>query len=755
MLAPNSSVRDRPSLRYRFGIWILLAVATMAAHGRSLGEGFWLDDHWHQVRIREIGWSFGELLGATTIEPHRLIGAWWQDQPVRWQYSRPAAVLLMKVVQGLSGGSPAAQHGVSLLLHFATACMVHQLCFLLTRHRFWSVVGGLFFVVYAHGIFTVPWLAAQNAVLQTALMLGAVLCYIHASGLDIGPRVATSDEVPPPLGRLAFLGAVGLWVIALFSRESAIIFPAIVLAFDWAFGGRRCVWRRRRAHLLLVLLALAYAIWRLVWYYHPMPSPYVRGFGDEGSLTFCAIKLLHYICSSIWQSPMMFGPTGRFDPLREVPGDCLLMLIIVTVLGTGFFIACRGVRGNWIGPLWLVLTVLPVVPIMATPQSGYPCGVPFAVAMILGPGLSRTMHRKGRGRISGPVALALLISTCLCVRVYRATWESLLAAERYTISEIGVDPPSNDVTDMFFLNLPFANVYVRDHLAEHLGDAMSDIRCHVLTYAPELLGMAQPCELTQRDAFSFSIKVAGRPYFSGLLGRYLIEAMRAHGPMNTGEIVRGDLFDVQIVRAEEAGVRELRFIFRQPLASEAYRFYLSTPYCGALRLTFVGPDDKREQSTPVEESRVILHNTASAAERLISGDWSAGDTLLATIEAGTKEERRGSWDSFRQVAGLIAGATGSSVQALLAHEEPPSELLVIRRWWRAAVDDHLINRVWCRRDDFAALRGTRARLFDIRSTTAGIIQTDLYLTGPPYPGPRSEEKHSDRSIPPGGGRRSN
>ena len=39
-------------------------------------------------------------------------------------------------------------------------------------------------------------------------------------------------------------------------------------------------------------------------------------------------------------------------------------------------------------------------------------------------------------------------------------------------------------------------------------------------------------------------------------------------------------------------------------------------------------------------------------------------------------------------------------------------------------------------EHFARLRWRRDRLFRIRAIAARIIRTDLYLTGPPYPGPK-------------------
>ena len=737
--------------RHRPAVWLLLAVATMAAHGWSLGDGLFLDDHWHQARLREMGWSLGELLEATTIDPNWFIDTWWQERSICWRYSRPVSVVLMKTVHHVSSGSVAAHHAVSLVLHFLVACMVHQLCWLLTRNRFWPVVGGLLFVVYSHGVFAVSWLAAQNVVLQTALMLAALLCYICASGLDVSPPAAhgadqnqdgsratpgTADAAPPNLKGGLFVWTIVLWSLALFSRENAIMLPVIMAAFDLAFGGRRHVWARRRVYLVVGALAVAFLYWRLMIFYHPMPDVYARRAGVEGYWLWCLVKLMHYVCSSVWLSPMTVGPTGRITPIHEVPGDCLLMLGVLAVMGVGYYQACRNARGYWIWPLWLVLAVLPVVPLLATPHTGYLCGVGFAVAMVLGPGLGRAIKWVGMGKWCRPVALWFLVATCVYIPIYRTLWRGIMAAERYTIAEMAAEPPPEGVTDAFFLNLPFVNIYSQICLTEVWGGAMSDVRCHVLTYSPVLLRMEQPCRLTQLDEHSFSISVEGRPYFSGLLGRFLIDGLRDGGPFKTGQVIAGEHFDVRILQTDTEGVRELLFTFHQPLASDRYRFYLTTRECGALRLTFVGPDGGQRPPAPVEATTLSLHNVASAAGRLSLGESTAAEVLFAAMELEDQELRRRAWAAFVKVAAPIARATGASMQDVLVGEQPPADRSRVYKWWRRSVDDRLLDRVWVHRDDFTAIRHTRDALFNVRSITADIIKTDLYLTGPPFPGPR-------------------
>ncbi|NOX57488.1 MAG: hypothetical protein GXP29_01350, partial [Planctomycetes bacterium] len=261
---------------YRFLTLAVLAATVLLAHGWSLWDGLGIDDHWHYRTIRQTGWSPSELLDATTIRSADLFKLWWQDAPVQFQYSRPLSVALMKLVYTVTDGNVFAQHAVNLTLHLLAACLVTALCTKLTSHRFWSVAGGVLFVVYPLSVNAVGFLAAQNMVLQTVLLLGAILAYVRASQLNLNISATGVAASTPGLNHRWFALAVILWIGALFSRENAIVLPVVLLAMDVAFGGWKQAWRKKPAYLIMAVLGVAFLIWRLGFFYEPMPDVYVR-----------------------------------------------------------------------------------------------------------------------------------------------------------------------------------------------------------------------------------------------------------------------------------------------------------------------------------------------------------------------------------------------------------------------------------------------------------------------------------------------
>ncbi len=636
----NQLSTQRSGRRHVLGVVVIAALA-FAAHGWSLGDGLFLDDHWHQIKLRQARWSFSDLLTSSTIEPARFVHAWWQDKPIRWDYSRPVTMAWMKGVQALGGGGVAAQHLAGIGWHACCCVLLYCLCFKLTRRWFWSLFAAVVFVIYPHNVCAVGWLASQNAVIQTALTLAAVLCYVRASGLTLhqgaagfSPRGVSKGNSANydqkfahantcgSLRKSAFAVVLVLFACGLFARENAVVFPALAIAFDLAFGGRAHLRARWKSHAILLGLAGAFAIWRINFFENHIPSAYLRRPEDWSCLLWYLAKLLHYVVCVVWQAPLLIGPMGYKNPFVESTADCALMAVVVVVFGGGYFLACRRLRAYWIWPVWILLAVLPVVPFFATPHMAYMAGVAFAIALVLKPASARSRSAP----VSTAVAAGMLLLSVMAFAVYRICWRGVLAAEQYTIAQMTANPKPPPDSDVFLINLPLANVYLPlnlERLNQQVGPDPPYIswgptadgpRTHVLTYAPHLLvgpelnqqaGPDPPyptqgaaglsprgipntglANIEQIDAHSFVLSIENERYFSGLLGRLLTEDMRQAGRFRQGEIVRGELFDAEILEADDGGVSRIKFTFAQPLGSERYRFYVITEDCPGAEVKF-------------------------------------------------------------------------------------------------------------------------------------------------------------------------
>jgi hypothetical protein len=725
----------------------LLALVTAAAHGMCLWEGKVLDDFWHQRGLREHGWGFSEIMRTLNISPADFLHTWWQERDVCWHYLRPFFIVCMKVVFLLiGGGDPMALHAFSLGLHFLSAVMVWRLARRLTGEDVWSLIAGTLFVIYPHAVITVAWPSSQNVVLQTTLLLAAMLAYFRASGLRPGPEETAGSreragQEPPPIERRPLAAATGLWLLALLTRENAVLFPLWLAACELAWGGGRRLWARRRLYAVAGLVAVAFMLWREWMAIAPLPDVYCRRpAGDWAEYgPWLAAKFLHYLCASVWPSPMTVGPTGRYAPWAEAPGDCALMLVIVGLLGGLYLASARGARGGWLWPLWIVLSVLPVTAVVATPHSGYMSGVGLAMCAAVGPAAARARWQPGglaRQRWIGTVAAAtcavLLCASAFMTAVNRLQWKGIAAAERFVPSWIMVSPPPREARDVFFINLPFVNIYLKPNLVDRLGPSFEEVRVHMLTCAPYPLMMDRRTVVEQLDERSFSVSVEGQAWFSRLLGRFLLEAFRGPGRFAAGERITGRDFDVDVVEADEEGVRKLRFTFPRPLSDPRYCFYLTTQACGAARLRWATGDADPMGRAPVPKPPADL---AVAAAMLEGGHAEAAGPLFDARAEGP----------LRPMLRYLTAALGSPLQAALDGETLAAEDWErLRRWWESCVDDRCLSETWLRRNDFDDLAWLRSEIEWDRYVASFVFRTDLYLTGPPFPGPRAAGTAGDQ-----------
>lgn len=595
--------------------WLLtiamLVAATAILHGWSLADGTVLDDHWHQTQLRDRGWGWTDLMQSLVIAPADFSHHWWQTEEVSWGYGRPLFILAMKFVYVTLGGEdPFALHVYSLLLHLAGVMLVMRLAWLLSRNWSWSTFAGLVFAIYPHSVMTVEWSSAQNVVQQTTLLLAALLAYIAASRLSIAPRA--ESETPQsaasapswPLFALVLL----LWLAALFTRENALILAPIAVFLDWSFGGGwRFVRSRLAFYAVFATLGIAFIGWRATTIGAGMPDVYFqRPAGDPlAYAAWCAAKLVHYVCVSVWPAPMMVGPTGRLHPWADAPGDMLLMLGIVVVIFGAYAAIARREPGWWIWPVWIMLSILPVIPVIATPHSGYMSGVGYALAWaVVGRAAAGSIRVRTR-RLVHIVAATTLVTFAIFSMFSRWQWGSIVAAERHLLARIADDPPAAETRHVFFINLPFVNVYAKPMLTHALGAPFDRAEVHVLTYSPHPFMVEAPTHVTQLDNHTIRVEIDGQPYFTRLLGRFLMDGFRTDGSQFiAGDQIETPEFTVSIAavdadagNANALGVRAFEFRFREPLTSPHYCFYLTTQNCIATKLAFAAdlpPGETRE-----------------------------------------------------------------------------------------------------------------------------------------------------------------
>jgi hypothetical protein len=197
------------------------------------------------------------------------------------------------------------------------------------------------------------------------------------------------------------------------------------------------------------------------------------------------------------------------------------------------------------------------------------------------------------------------------------------------------------------------------------------------------------------------------------------------------------------VEADAEGVRSLRFVFPKPLNDPSYCFYVTTTECGAAKLRFrngMKPAMQEAQAAGTNLDRIDVSGAVieAAQNELEAGRASAAKVLFAAGRGGDENLARKAEAGIRPVGKFIAAATGSTIQCVFDRERFSSEDWErLQAWWGESVDDQLLSVVWLHRNDFYPLIRSRWDIWHCRYWAGRVLSSDLYLTGPPFPGVRA------------------
>ena len=667
-----------------------LFAVVFVTHGGSLRDGLFFDDHWHRATLRELGWGFHDLVESATFDlPGELANLWWQEQPLQWRYARPVAMFFMKIELLLSGGSPVGVHACALTWHALTTVLVYLLATWAIGRRGWGFLAAVTFAIQPHSVFGVSWIAARNALVSGFFFLAAMCVYVTA------PVTRQGRAAPLSVGRS--LAVLALWGLALFSRETAIIFPLLVLVLDLSRGGGRLLLRRLPAHLVIWVLTGAYLYWRLLIF--PVagpPSIYFTAPSGVAYVAWAAGKLLHMLFALVFHTPMFLGLA---TPGVSVSTQIVLygvMAVLLAGMAAWYLLTSRDLRARWFWPVWVAAAFVPVIPVFVMPHFAYLPAAAFSVmlgAMLCG--------LRGWWR---PVVTVLVVAATLwSFGIYRYLWRGILRSEQLICADIRTTTARPQPgSKLFFLNMPVAGIYTTVALREAWG--LHDLEGYVLTFAPHPLAMEYPCEVRRVGDRELVVSVASPGVFSGLSGRMLRDGMRPDSPLTAGTFVAGELFDTTVLEGDESGIRTLKFTFHQPLDSPEFYFYISSPQRPAYRLRFDG------RPGPIDER---------IAE------------LFVAAQAEDEDDRRPARERIVELARPLAVQLGDPIQAELDNRGPVSDeaLKHILAWWGAVDASRLLNESAAWRAEQATLLRERRHYFAIADFAAGILRSDLFLTG--------------------------
>lgn len=286
-------------------------------------------------------------------------------------YFRPLGVALFTLQLRLFDKAPAPMHMASLLLHLLNTWLVGRLagraCAAVGRdgksRRIWIVVSMLLFGVHPALIETVSWIGCQFDLLATGFML---------AGLWASAAIISRAWRAVAIAVCFFLAAC--------SKEAAVVFPLLLVVWDWALQCREggaaqrmdmMVFLRRNAlFYAVVLLAgfcyLAFRRWGLGVALPPASGTFVLSLLGRVQLS-CSVYM-HYV-------RMLFLPTVGMAPLhmfdaavfeRVTFGALLVDMVAISMAASSAWFAWRHASAWACIMLAFTFALLPVLRVLTT-----------------------------------------------------------------------------------------------------------------------------------------------------------------------------------------------------------------------------------------------------------------------------------------------------------------------------------------------------------------------------------------------------
>lgn len=152
--------------------------------------------------------------------PHYFVITVWSHLGAQspGNFYRPIYLLWNLVNYSLFGLNPVGWHAAAILLHLAVTGLVYQAVRQMTRRTGVAWLTALIFGVHPVHPEVVAWVSGVTDSLYAAFFLGAFLTYLHFREKRSGVWMAVS---------------VGLYGLAVFSKETAIVLPVLIFAYAW------------------------------------------------------------------------------------------------------------------------------------------------------------------------------------------------------------------------------------------------------------------------------------------------------------------------------------------------------------------------------------------------------------------------------------------------------------------------------------------------------------------------------------------
>jgi tetratricopeptide (TPR) repeat protein len=168
---------------------------------------------------------------------------------------RPVATALFFMQTLIGGKNPAVFHITSIMMHYANAILLFLILASFVNGRAVAFLASLIFALHPIQSEAINGASFVEDPLAAFFLLAALYAHINAR------RESGGFSIPHQYIASLF------YLLAMFSKENAVIFPAVVLIFEWVTCKKdffREMWKRKTAFLCYVSVFMLFALIRFV-----------------------------------------------------------------------------------------------------------------------------------------------------------------------------------------------------------------------------------------------------------------------------------------------------------------------------------------------------------------------------------------------------------------------------------------------------------------------------------------------------------
>jgi hypothetical protein len=367
----------------------------------------------------------------------------WSHVSPEWggAHYRPLFLLWLLINHTIFGLNPLGWHLMTILAYLFAISMMYLVIEKVTQTSATAAVAALIFGLHPLHIEAVAWVSGVAESLLAALLLCSFLFHLKKR-----EQTATASRI-----RLQSF-SLSLFAVALLTKETAIVFPAIIFAYEWVFGERD--FESNRLGRLRASLSIIVPYLVVVAIYIPIRLSALKGFGATITPLSPATVLLtlpsllwFYVKLLIWP----FGLSAFYDTPYTTSvtfSTFILPAIAVALLGFAIWFGSRKSRVVAFACAWLVLPIIPVLNLpsllrdeIAHDRYLFLPSIGFSILIAL----AITRIKVGRSAILGLPACQVAAIVILCgVLGCAAAWQHSSWANEFLLFEQGVKSAPNN-----------------------------------------------------------------------------------------------------------------------------------------------------------------------------------------------------------------------------------------------------------------------------------------------------------------------